>query len=72
MLLYKTDNCPFCVRLNDWMEKSNIEVDIEVTTIEALRAGMHPFKTVPSLVLENGTVIDGFLNIRLYLHNNNQ
>lgn len=69
MILYKAKDCAPCQRLSEYLDKAGIEVDIELLTFESLRKGNYPFRTVPSLVLEDGSVLSGFPQIRLYLSN---
>ena len=67
MILYKAEQCAPCKRLGEYIERTGIEVETVTLTFEALRAGEFPFRTVPSLVKEDGSVISGFPQIRLYL-----
>lgn len=69
MKLYKADNnkCAPCAKLSQFIEDNHIEVTTEVITFESLRRGDFPFKVVPSLVLDDGSVISGFPQIRLKL-----
>lgn len=67
MELFKAENCAPCSNLSQWMESQNIEVPTTTLTFEKLREGEFPFKTVPSLVLDDGSVVSGFPQIRLHL-----
>lgn len=63
----KDDECAPCAKLSSYIKDTGIEVDTTVITFESLRRGDFPFKVVPSLVLEDGSVISGFPKIRLKL-----
>ena len=67
MKLFKAEQCAPCKRLGEYIKKNGIEIETETLTFESLRAGKYSFRTVPSLVLEDGAVISGFPQIRLYL-----
>lgn len=69
MKLFKALKCAPCQKLQDYIDKNNIEIDTVTVSFDALRAGNYSFRTVPSLVLQDGsdTVISGFPQIRLYL-----
>jgi glutaredoxin len=69
MHLYKAkdDECSPCAKLSQYIKDNSVQVDTTVITFESLRRGDFPFKVVPSLVLDDGSVISGFAPIRLKL-----
>jgi len=67
MMLFKAEGCPPCKKLGEYIENAGIEVETTTLTFDELRTGKYPFKTVPSLVKDDGEVISGFPQIRLYL-----
>jgi len=66
-VLYKAQGCKPCENIALYIDKANISVNTKELSFEELRKGEYPFKTVPSLVLGDGSVISGFPQIRLYL-----
>ncbi|GAG90221.1 unnamed protein product [marine sediment metagenome] len=59
MRLYGTDICPDCITAKMLLEKNNIEyVWIDVSTISGYNS------EIPVLVLDDGSTIIGFRNIR--------
>lgn len=66
-VLYKAQGCKPCENLALYLDKAGIPIDTKELSFEELRKGEYPFKTVPSLVLGDGSVISGFPQIRLYL-----
>ena len=66
-VLYKAQGCKPCENLALYIDKAGISTNTKELSFEELRKGEYPFKTVPSLVLVDGSVISGFPQIRLYL-----
>lgn len=59
MRLYGTDICPDCITAKMLLEKNNIEyVWIDVSTIPGFDS------EIPLLVLDDGSTVIGFVNIR--------
>ena len=72
MKVYKANGCKPCSKLAEYISNNNLEVPTEVITFDSLRRGDYPFSTVPSLVLDDGSVISGFLQIRIKLSQSKQ
>jgi hypothetical protein len=67
MQLYKAVGCKPCERLSEFISNNNLDVPTKVITFGSLRKGEYPFSVVPSLVLDDGSVISGLVPIRLKL-----
>lgn len=67
MKLFKAKDCVPCAHLGEYIKNNDIKIPTELLSFEELRAGKFPFKQVPSLVLDDETVISGFPQIRLWL-----
>ena len=69
MKLFKapSEQCVPCKKLEEYINKNDIKIDTVIMSFDELRSGNFKFSTVPSLVLDDDTVISGFPQIRLFL-----
>jgi len=66
MKLFVGKNCIPCKMTKKWLIDHEIEVDQVVAEDNVLEAQTAGVKALPSLVLDNGTVIQGYDNIKAH------